>query len=135
MPKFANARHVRAALPRPWQKELGDAHLETVAKGEGAASVFRIIRRGEAGRDLKLATGRAAKPLGEGSERRAWLGERGVRVPRVLRAHATARQAAVILSAMPGLPPHACGRPAGEVVAAIARTFAALHALPAETCS
>ena len=134
MPKLANARRVLAALPRPWQMELADAHLEAVAKGEGAASVFRVVGPGDADRYLKVAKGRAAKALRDEIERTAWLGECGVRVPRVLRAHATARQAAVILGAMPGLPPQACGRPTGEVVAGIARTFAALHALSAEAC-
>lgn len=132
MPKSANTSRVLSALPPPWQEELAGARLEAAAGGEGGASVFRV--RGADDRYLKLAKGRAAKALRDEIERTAWLSERGVRVPRILRAHSSARQAAVIMAVMPGVAPQACGRPAGEVVAAIARALAAIHALRAEAC-
>jgi aminoglycoside 3'-phosphotransferase II len=134
MPKSANASRVLAALPRPWQEELAGARLEAAAGGEGGASVFRVRARGVDDRYLKRAKGRAAKALCDEIERTAWLSERGVRVPRILRAHSSARQAAALVAAMPGVAPQVCGRPAGEVVAAIAGTFAGLHALPAKGC-
>ena len=134
MPKLAQANLALAALPRAWQAELAETRLDPIAEGEGGASVFRIRRPGAVDRYMKFATGRAAKALRDEIERTAWLGERGVRVPRVLRAHGMDRPAAVIMSAMPGVPPQAWERGADAVVAAIAQTFATLHALPAETC-
>ena len=139
MPKLDPARRVLAALPRSWRAELAGTRLEPVAAGEGGAAVFRIRGSGaddlwSAGRFLKFATGNGAKRLRDEIERTGWLADRGLRVPGILRAHATGRQAAVIMSVVPGVPPQACGRPAEAVVTSIARAFAALHALPAEAC-
>ncbi len=123
-----------AALPDSWRFELAVGTLEPVTAGMSAASVFRVRIPGAPERYLKIAKASAATDLRGEIERTGWLGARGLRVPDILRVHDTHGVVAAMMSAVPGVTPNECGRPAADIVARLAEAMAAFHALPLAEC-
>ena len=117
-------------IPAAW---LAGCAAEPVS-GMGGAATWRLRDASGVVRYVKMATERHAGDLRQEIARTRWLAARGVRVPAVLDAADGGTTAAMLMEALPGVAPQACGRAAAGIVAAIARAFAALHALPAGQC-
>jgi aminoglycoside 3'-phosphotransferase-2 len=121
-------------LPPDWQSELARVRIEAVEGGLGGASLFRIARDGAAPHYLKIARDSAAPALRQEIERTTWLAHRGIRVPAILRTNDGPRHVAMLMEAMPGVAADAGPLPPLQLVEALARGLAGLHAHPAADC-
>jgi aminoglycoside 3'-phosphotransferase-2 len=111
------------------------AVLEPVTNGMSGAAVFRARRQGRAPRYLKIACDDDATDALRGEvARTAWLGERGVAVAEVLHVLDRGGRAGMLTAAMPGVPADISPLPTPRLIAALAKTMAALHALPPGLC-
>jgi aminoglycoside 3'-phosphotransferase-2 len=110
------------------------ARLEPVTEGMSGASVFRVVQPGQLVRYIKIGQGKAAAPLRAEASRTSWLASHGIAVPRILRVSNELDVYAMLLQAMPGTPADVSAVPVPQLVAALAKSLAALHALPPENC-
>jgi len=120
-------------LPEAWD-ELAQADLQQLTTGLSDAEVFLVTADGRPSRYLKIARDKAAIGLREEIARTSWLAHRHVRVPQILRVDDNAAQTALLMEAVPGLPAHESPLAAADLVAALARAIALLHALPIAQC-
>jgi len=122
-------------LPESWKAGLVGKSIVPVTAGMSGASVFRVTAANGIEHYLKIGTGNAADLINREVERTAWLASAGIRVPTIVARFATERVAAVAMTALGGQSAERIGeadwRPG---VAAIARAFRQLHALPLATC-
>jgi aminoglycoside 3'-phosphotransferase II len=129
-----NRRSVLSLVPPDWQSELARARIEPVEGGLGGASLFRIARNGAAPRYLKIGRDEVAPALRQEIERTAWLAQRGLRVPAILRTDDGPGHVAMLMGAMPGVAADAGPLPPLQLAEALARGLTVLHALPAAEC-
>lgn len=126
---------VLSVLPAEWQAEIAGHELVPVASGESGAHVFRILDPAAGDRYLKIAIGAGADHLRREVERTEWLASAGIRVPKMLSRFGSAAAFAATMTALDGRCAASTG---GEnwrpVVRAIAQAFAAIHALPVNSC-
>jgi aminoglycoside 3'-phosphotransferase-2 len=116
-------------LPAEW---LAGCEVEPVSGMSGAAT-WRL--RGSGGeRYVKVAAEHHARDLRQEIARTAWLAARGTRVAPLLDTFDDGATVGMLMGALPGVAPQACGLAPDEIVAAVARAFAALHALAADEC-
>jgi aminoglycoside 3'-phosphotransferase II len=123
------------ALPAEWRAKIAGHEIAPVTSGESGAHVFQILDPAAGVRYLKIATGAGADHLRREVERTQWLASVGIRVPKVLRRFDSTAAFAVTMTALDGRSAACAGaenwRP---VVRAIAHAFAAIHALPVNSC-
>jgi aminoglycoside 3'-phosphotransferase II len=129
-----NARSELSLLLPDWQRELSRVRVEPVESGLGGAALFRIAHDDAPSRYLKIGQDKVAAALRHEIERTAWLAQRGVRVPAILRVDDRPEQVAVLMEAVPGVSADAISLPAPRLVDSLARALAALHALPLADC-
>jgi aminoglycoside 3'-phosphotransferase-2 len=111
------------------------AVLKSVTGGMSGTAVFRATRPGRPPRYLKIAHDRdSADALRAEIARTAWLGERGVAVAEILHVLDRGDRAGMLTAAMTGLPADTSPLPTPLLIAALAKTMAALHALPPGLC-
>jgi aminoglycoside 3'-phosphotransferase-2 len=121
-------------LPPDWQSELARARIEPVEGGLGGASLFRIARDSGPPRYLKIAQNGVAPALQQEIERTRWLAQRGQHVPAILRTNDGPGHVAMLMEAVSGVSADAGPLPPLQLVEALARGLAGLHALPAAEC-
>jgi aminoglycoside 3'-phosphotransferase-2 len=115
--------------------DAATAVMEPVTGGMGGAAVFRATRPGRPPRYLKIASDHdGTDALRAEIARTAWLGERGIAVAKVLHVIDRGGRAGMLTAAMAGPPADISTLPTPRLVAALARTMAALHALPPALC-
>ena len=111
------------------------AVLTPVTGGMSGTAVFRATRPGRPPRYLKIAhDGDAADALRAEAARTAWLGERGVAVAQILHVLDRGDRAGMLTAAVAGVPADISSLPTPRLVAALAKTMIALHALPPGLC-
>jgi aminoglycoside 3'-phosphotransferase-2 len=126
---------ILGALPAEWQAEIAEYELVPITSGMSGAAVFRMQGGGAVDRYLKIGVGAQSAHIRREAERTRWLTSTGLRVPTVIMELNTPDVSAVIMAAVVGQPVSSAGLDnATSVIAAIARAFAALHALPAASC-
>ena len=123
-----------ALLRADGNADLSGVRLEPVTSGMSGASVFRVVRPGQLVRYVKIGQDKAAAPLRQEITRTAWLAAQGITVPGILRVSNQPDSYAVLMHAMPGTPADASRLPAPQLIAALAKALAALHALPLNSC-
>lgn len=124
----------RQLLPPEAWEELAKAEFQPLATGLSEAAVFRVTAGGRQPRYLKIARDEAAAGLRQEIARTAWLAHRHVRVPEILRIEDKAAETILLMEAVPGFPAHESPLATAELVAALARALARLHALPVAEC-
>jgi aminoglycoside 3'-phosphotransferase II len=129
-----NPRSELSLLPPDWQSDLSRARIELVESGLGGARLFLIVRDGAPLRYLKIARDSVAPALRQEIERTAWLAQRGLRVPTILRTNDGPGHVAMLMEAVPGVAADASPLPPLKLAEALARGLAGLHALPAADC-
>jgi aminoglycoside 3'-phosphotransferase II len=122
-------------LPAEWQAKMAEHELVPVMSGESGAYVFRILDSVAGDRYLKIAMGTGTDHLQREVERTQWLASAGIRVPRVLLQSRTTAAFAVTMAALDGQSAASIGTESWRaVVRAISHAFAAIHALPVNSC-
>jgi aminoglycoside 3'-phosphotransferase-2 len=115
-------------------RDAGTARLVPVTEGMSGANVIRVIQDGRFDRFVKIADADGADALREEVTRTAWLAERGIAVPRILRVHEKSAYYAVLMDAVPGSPADASRLPVPQLIDTLAKALAALHRLPPDDC-
>ena len=128
----ALTRRILEKLPAAWRAELTGVAAEPVTSGMSGAEVFRL--RTEPTRYLKLAEGSASELVRQEIARTKWLEQRGVRVAPILNTHDDGRVVAMQTQALAGVPADRCDWPKTQLLPALGRALAALHALPVPEC-
>jgi aminoglycoside 3'-phosphotransferase-2 len=117
------------SLPAQW---LAGCEVEPVSGMSGAAT-WRL--RGSGGeRYVKVAAAHHGADLRQEIARSAWLAARGIRVAPLIDTFDDGATVGMLMGALPGVAPQACGLAPDEIVVAVARAFAGLHALAADEC-
>jgi aminoglycoside 3'-phosphotransferase-2 len=122
-----------SVLPPLWRADFGGIRAEPVTRGMSGAKLWRL--QTTPARYLKIAEGApAASALREEIARTRWLRARGIRVARIVRAHASEHLAAMLTQALPGTPADTIEWPPERLLAVLGRALATLHALPPHAC-
>jgi aminoglycoside phosphotransferase len=119
-------------LPDAWRALLAAVPAEQVTAGMSGARVFRLGTKPAS--YLKIADKEGAQILRREVEKTIWLAQQGIRVARLVRWHNGPDWVAVQTEALPGQAADRCETPQGNLLAAIGKAVARLHALPAATC-
>jgi aminoglycoside 3'-phosphotransferase-2 len=121
-------------LPQSWRSGLARQSVEPIQSGSGGALVYRVREASGSVRFLKIAVGQYIEDLNQEIKRTKWLRAQRINVPRILQATVDAEVAAVLMSSIDGQPvEESCGSPM-DVVNAVAKGLAQLHALPVSSC-
>jgi aminoglycoside 3'-phosphotransferase II len=123
-----------SALPDVWQRSLCRYRIEPIERGMSAAGVFRLQSREGDEMYLKIMEGNQSAELRNEVARTEWLGKRGIRVPRFVRAFDDETIAAALMTALPGRHPREVQRPLPDLMSDLADGLLALHSLPAVDC-
>lgn len=124
----------RALLRKEDRTGNSQPRLEPVTGGMSGAAVFRVVRGARPPRYLKVALNDAAAALLDEIARTGWLAKRGIPVPRILRIEDQSDRVAVLTEAMAGVPADTSPLPVARLIEALAKSLAALHALPPGDC-
>jgi aminoglycoside 3'-phosphotransferase II len=119
--------------PDDWE-ELAKAEFQLLASGLSEAAVFRVTAGGRPPRYLKMARGKAAAGLHQEIARTSWLARHDVRVPEILRVEDKAAETILLMEAVSGFAAHESPLAAPDLVAALAKALAQLHALSVAEC-
>jgi aminoglycoside 3'-phosphotransferase-2 len=126
---------ILGVLPAEWRSRLAECELVPVTSGMSGACVFRVRAHGFEEHYLKIATGTDVDHLRGEAERTKWLASMGIRVPNVIAQFDGDDAFAMTMTALRGASAEHADRENWQpVVTAIARGFAALHALPVDAC-
>jgi aminoglycoside 3'-phosphotransferase II len=98
------------------------------------ANLFRLRDRTGSELYLKISRGFGSSDLRSEVKPMAWLAERKVRVPRLLRIFRDASLTAVLMTALPGRHPEEAETPLPELMGHLAKGLSALHSLPTFDC-
>jgi aminoglycoside 3'-phosphotransferase-2 len=124
-----------SVLPAEWRGRLAKHELVAVTSGMSGADVFRVRDAATGDQYLKIDIGPDSEHLRGEAERTKWLAAVGVRVPEVTMQFAGVDAFAFMMAALSGQPAeHTSTDHWRPVVGAIAQAFAALHALPVDSC-
>jgi aminoglycoside 3'-phosphotransferase-2 len=124
-----------SVLPAEWRARLAEHKLVPVTSGMSGAHVFRVLERQAGDQYLKIAIGADAGHLRREAERTKWLAAMGIRVPEVVAQFDGTDVFAMTMTALSGRSAERAGRDDWRPdVRAMARAFAALHALPTNAC-
>lgn len=121
-------------LPESWRSDLAQQSIEPIQSGSGGASVYRIQEASGSVRFLKIAVDRYIEDLNQEIKRTKWLRAKRINVPKILQAIVHAEVAAVLMSSVDGQPVEDCSSSPTDIINAVARGIAHLHALPVSSC-
>jgi aminoglycoside 3'-phosphotransferase-2 len=121
-------------LPESWRSHLAQQSLEPIQSGSGGASVYRIRDASGSVRFLKIAVDKYIEDLDQEIKRTKWLQAKHINVPRILRATVHTGVAAVLMSSVDGQPVEDSSGSPTDIINAVARGIAHLHALPVSSC-
>ncbi len=121
-------------LPESWRSYLAHRSIEPIQSGSGGALVYRIRDASGSVRFLKIAVEKYIEDLNQEIKRTTWLRAQRINVPSILQATAHAEVAAVLMSSVDGQPVEDCSGSPTDIINAVARGIAQLHALPVSSC-
>jgi aminoglycoside 3'-phosphotransferase-2 len=121
-------------LPKSWRSGLAQHSIEPIQSGSGGALVYRVQGTSGPARFLKIAAGKDIENLSREIKRTRWLRAQGINVPMILQATVNAEVAAMLMSSVDGQPVEDCRGSPTDIINAVAKGLANLHALPANSC-
>src|SRR5262245_48133839 len=117
-------------LPESWRSELAQQSIEPIRSGSGGALVYRVQGTSGPARFLKIAVGKDIEDLTLEIKRTRWLRAQRINVPMILQTTVHAEVAAVLMTSIDGQPVEDCRGSPANVINAVAKGLAQLHALP-----